>query len=373
MHYPGILTQAIFASNLATGSGQSVVDLSSDTWTLSSPVLNSTVPASLPSQAHLDLYRAGIIGDPYHGLNDLNLRWIAETNWTYTSGPISGLSSEFESTWIVFEGLDTFANVSFCGRHIASTDNQFRQYAFDVSKAMRECNGAPILTIDFASATITVNAIAAEHSSERWPVNINTLFPNRWFMRKEQSVFCWDWGPAFAPVDQEKPWVVNASLDFVGTLPRHPRLSVEITDIESGEVLTRQPSNDHLYTVTIIVENAAKETARVTKRTGFRTIFLNQRNVTDRQLSQGISPGAHWHFEVNGKEFYAKGSNLIPVDAFWPRVTVEKMTRLFDAVIAGHQNMLRVWSSGAYLHDFIYDLWQERVTVRSLWDQKARD
>jgi len=61
MHYQDIVTQAVLASNLATSSGQNVVDLSGNKWTLSSPVLNSTVPASLPSQVHLDLYRAGII------------------------------------------------------------------------------------------------------------------------------------------------------------------------------------------------------------------------------------------------------------------------------------------------------------------------
>ncbi|KAL2861702.1 glycoside hydrolase superfamily [Aspergillus pseudodeflectus] len=418
---------------MAPGSGQYILDLSGDQWTVSSPAINSTVPASLPSQVHLDLHRAGLIDEPYHGLNDLNLRWIAETNWTYTSDPIPGLLSEFESTWLVFEGLDTFATVSFCGHHIASTDNQFRQYAFEVSQSLRECNGDPVISIDFASAPNTVNAIAADHSSETWPVNINGLFPNRWFMRKEQSDFGWDWGPAFAPAgpwkparivqlqsrnihvvntdldiyrkgqinylspDQEQPWVVNASLDFVGSLPRRPRLFVEIRDIESGELLTRQlfrdvmvtessitgvvdltgitpelwwPSglgNQHLYNITITVDSDDGEIACVTKRTGFRTIFLNQRNVTDSQRAQGIAPGAHWHFEVNGKEFYAKGSNLIPVDAFWPRVTIEKMTRLFDAVIAGNQNMLRVWSSGAYLHDFIYDLADEKGIL--LWSE----
>jgi beta-mannosidase len=197
--------------------------------------------------------------------------------------------------------------------------------------------------------------------------------------------------------DQEQPWVVNASLDFVGSLPRRPRLFVEIRDIESGELLARQLSRDvmvtessitgvvdltgitpelwwpsglgnqHLYNITITVDSDDGEIACVTKRTGFRTIFLNQRNVTDSQRAQGIAPGAHWHFEVNGKEFYAKGSNLIPVDAFWPRVTTEKMTRLFDAVIAGNQNMLRVWSSGAYLHDFIYDLADEKGIL--LWSE----
>jgi beta-mannosidase len=83
---------------------------------------------------------------------------------------------------------------------------------------------------------------------------------------------------------------------------------------------------------------------------------LNQEPIRPDQRAKGIAPGSNWHFEINGHEFYAKGSNLIPPDAFWTRVTKEKMSRLFNSVVMGNQNMLRVWSSGAYLPDFMYDL-----------------
>lgn len=123
-----------------------------------------------------------------------------------------------------------------------------------------------------------------------------------------------------------------------------------------------------LYNATITVNSEEQQVlSTVTRRTGFRTIFLNRLNITEEQQAQGIAPGANWHFEVNGQEFYAKGSNLIPPDAFWPRVTQEKMNRLFDAIVAGNQNMLRVWASGAYLPDFIYDIADERGVL--LWSE----
>lgn len=149
-------------------------------------------------------------------------------------------------------------------------------------------------------------------------------------------------------------------------------MTLEIKDVESGKILKSAPvekisisgqaitgsitvdadvpnlwwpmglGNQSLYYATISIEDSKQHSlARVTKRTGFRTIFLNRLNITDDQLAQGIAPGANWHFEVNGQEFYAKGSNFIPPDAFWPRVTEERMQRLFKAVVAGNQNMLR--------------------------------
>ena len=65
------------------------------------------------------------------------------------------------------------------------------------------------------------------------------------------------------------------------------------------------------------------------------------------------------HFEINGHEFFAKGSNFVPPDPFWPRVTAEHIKDIFNAVVEGNQNMLRVWSSGAYSPDFMYDLADE--------------
>lgn len=66
----------------------------------------------------------------------------------------------------------------------------------------------------------------------------------------------------------------------------------------------------------------------------------SQYPISDAQLAQGIAAGNNWHFEINGHEFYAKGSNFIPPDAFWPRVTPERIDTLFDSVVEGNQSML---------------------------------
>ncbi|KAH1395714.1 hypothetical protein KXW65_009110 [Aspergillus fumigatus] len=411
--------------------GQHVVDLSGDGWTLSSTALNRTVPGHLPSQVHLDLFEAGVIDI----MASMILTFVG-LRMPIGRIPATRLKAYFESTWLVFDGLDTFATITFCDQHVGSTDNQFRQHHFDVSQILKECKQDPVLRINFGSAPNIANTIAKSPDAEEWPpgVQITNEYPNRWYIRKEQSDFGWDWGPAFAPVgpwkpsyivqnshaelyvlntdidiyrqgqinylppDQSQPWIVNASIDFLGPVPCKPSMSIEIKDAATGSVLSSGllqnvtvsgksitgtttidgdapklwwPSGmgkQNLYNVTITVQNDMKKSlAKVTKRTGFRTIFLNQRNITDDQLAQGIAPGANWHFEINGYEFYAKGSNIIPPDAFWPRVTQARMARLFDAVTAGNQNMLRVWASGAYLHDFIYDLADEKGIL--LWSE----
>ena len=181
---------------------QTVHPLSGSNWTLSDPGSNVSVPATFPSQAHLDLHAAGIIGDPLYALNEFEQRWVAYSNWSYTSPPIPGLSTNASSTWLLFNGLDTFTSISFCGQFVASTNNQFRQYWFDVSEILQACSNEThrVLAINFGSAPNIADAIANEPGQETWPFGVQQVyeFPNRWFIRKEQSDFGWDWGPAFA-------------------------------------------------------------------------------------------------------------------------------------------------------------------------------
>lgn len=413
---------------------QKILDLSAIDWTVSNSNLSISVPGQLPSQAHLDLYAAHVIGDPYYGLNDFNLRWIADSNWTYTSGPLIDLANS-GSTWLLFNGLDTFTSIELCGKHVASTNNQFRQYFFEVSSILNSCTVSPVLSINFGSAPQIANEIAAEPGQETWPTGVEGLFefPNRQFIRKEQSDFGWDWGPAFAPAgpwqpayviqlraadiyvrnslvdiyregqlnnlppDQTKNWILNASLDCLGSLPSNAALNYRLLDKTNSTILSGPLANitsnnttitgsviipdgavdlwwpngmgsQTLYHLTIeVVDSSASTIASVNKRVGFRTIVLNEGVITQEQLDQGIAPGNNWHFEINGHEFYAKGSNFIPPDAFWPTVTESRIRQLFDSVTAGNQNMLRVWASGAYSPDFMYDLADEMGIL--LWSE----
>lgn len=160
---------------LAHASAKHVTDLSSHDWTLSNNALNISVPGSLPSQAHLDLFAAGVIGDPYHDLNEFNLRWVVWSNWTYSAVLQDLAKTKGTSTWLQFNGLDTFASISLCGQHVASTNNQFRQWWFDVSEIVAgSCgeDGEGLLELEFGSAPVVANGIAEEPGAETWPYGV---------------------------------------------------------------------------------------------------------------------------------------------------------------------------------------------------------
>lgn len=218
-------------------------------------------------------------------------------------------------------------------------------------------------------------------------------------MRKQQSDFGWDWSPAYSPTgiwqpvyavqlqqgqiyvknsmvdiyrngqlnneipDQSQPWVINVVVDYLGSLPFGTSVNIKIVDssgtlfysgslggvtylggtLQGSVLLNKTPNlwwpvgygSQTLYGLTAQIVASNKVLATVQKNIGFRTIVLNQFPITIQQQFQGIAGGNAWHFEINGHEFFAKGSNFVPASAFWTNVTPDSVKTLFQSVLAG--------------------------------------
>lgn len=80
----------------------------------------------------------------------------------------------------------------------------------------------------------------------------------------------------------------------------------------------------------------------LTTPVGFRTIRLAQTRYPDAEVAaRGITPGDQWHFEVNGKAFYALGTNIVPFDPFYARITDAQVAWVLESAVRSGQNMVR--------------------------------
>ncbi|KAJ6598177.1 family 2 glycoside hydrolase [Mycena vulgaris] len=428
---------------VVSATAQLVTDLSGSGWILRSQNGSISVPATIPSQQYVDLYKASVIGDPLYGTNNTEQSWVTLQNWTYTSRALPGLLTNLNtSTYLVFQGLDTFAHITLCNQVVGDTNNMYRQYIFDVTAILHACHmPAPQLAINFGSAVNITHALSAGSDADpddNFADSCSTTsreFSCKPYARKEQSDFGWDWAPALVPAgpwqpiyavqmvvgqvyasnalvdiyrkgqmnnlppDQTQPWVFNCSIDFVGTLIAESGMTLTLTNASGKRVLRQaltgvsQSSGTITGSTTIdasavqlwwpngmgaqtmyaaavtINDPRGLPVATVERRVGFRTVVLNLGAIANAQRAQGIAPGANWHFEINGHEFYAKGANFVPPDPLWPRVNETKITQLFELAQASHMNMFRVWASGAYLPDWIYDV-ADRTGIL-LWSEFA--
>ncbi|GJJ08323.1 hypothetical protein Clacol_002534 [Clathrus columnatus] len=280
-----------------------LVHISDLDWTLKNENGSIIIPGAVPSQAHLDLLRAGIITEPLLEINDFTQRWVWFDNWTYTADItpfLSKLGKEPQDTILLFYGLDTVANITLGGQPVAWTNNQFRQYAFNVTdiitslltegphagQAKKPSNKN--LTVSLESAYWYGMNVSSRPDTEFLVNSGDYEVPwVRQWIRKIASDFGWDWGPAFVPTGIFKP-------AYFVTLPAakrdvSPTLFLEESSIEihkKGQVpsIEPDPSADWIINVTLGLRSTADITPTM-------KISVPELDLVSEPISLGSIPG----------------------------------------------------------------------------------
>jgi beta-mannosidase len=100
------------------------------------------------------------------------------------------------------------------------------------------------------------------------------------------------------------------------------------------------------------INGNSSATAQHSQKFGFRSLRLVQEKLED-------APGTSFLFQVNGRRIFCGGSNWIPADNFLTQVTPDRYRAWLELMVAGNQNMVRVWAGGIYEPDVFYDLCDE--------------
>ncbi|MFI1211501.1 glycoside hydrolase family 2 protein [Streptomyces sp. NPDC020802] len=340
----------------------------------------ATLPASVPGCVHTDLLAAGIIPDPFLGRNETEVAWVGRRDWTYetTLTPVPG---GHEQTDLVFDGLDTAAEIRLDGRLLGSVRNMHRSYRFDVTGL------SGLLSVHFRSAYGEAEAVRGRLGERP------NAYPEPFqYIRKMACSFGWDWGPTLVTAGIWKPvrlehWTTAriAGVRPVVTVEQgvgHVELHVDVErtrvearlalgarvggvearaqiDGSSGVVRLEVPDvalwwprgygEQPLYDVELwLSHEGLLDVWR--RRIGFRTVELDRRE---------DEHGSGFTFVVNGERLFARGVNWIPDDVLPSRITSERYrTRLTQAADAG-VDLVRVWGGGIYESADFYDACDE--------------
>lgn len=187
----------------ATSSTGFILELAQG-WQLANKNNTVQVPnLQIPSTVHMALKNAGKIGEPYFRFNDVDLRWVAQDDWSYSytfsQEQVAALREKAANSamYLVCEGLDTVASIFINGQFVATTNNMFRRYQFSIASLLQDdgaSNGISI-QIKFQSA-ISYAATQAQAYPYKLPTVDDPVQhgePHRNMIRKEQCSFSWDW------------------------------------------------------------------------------------------------------------------------------------------------------------------------------------
>lgn len=375
-------------------------------WKFRQARLTNWYPATVPGVVHTDLLQNKIIEDPFFRLNERGLQWIDKEDWVYeTCFTLAADMMRKENMELVFEGLDTYADVYLNDECILKANNMFRRWSIPVRQYIREENN--ILKVYFHSP-VKIDVPKWDALPYQYPAS-NDQSENGGLFNKKISIFArkagyhygWDWGPRLVTSGIWRPVYIRAWSDLrindvfieqkeVGAgravIAGHVELDadkdmdgvlVTITDEATGRVLGEWQADLKRGTNRVTVDfvlhkpklwwsNGLGEPFLYRFRTdiiaGGELLDSKTERVGIRSLKVVHQPdkdGHTFYIELNGRPVFAKGANYIPLDNFLPRVTPENYKRTILDAAGVNMNMLRVWGGGIYENDVFYDLCDE--------------
>lgn len=381
-----IIILSLLLALSACSHRQNVIEQSlSEGWTLIGDTLDINLPVNVPSVVQQNLYDAGMIPHPYMGVVENDLLWISDHPWTYaTHFNVDGSLLERDVVELVFDGVDTYAEVSLNGEKLFEADNQFRIWKKDVKPILKARDN--LLVVHFPRYDSIQQALYDQHAPR---------LPEKYAVtRKAPYQHGWDWAPKYKNVGIWKPvklqaWsiarlenayiVTNGIADSQAQLTLH--LDVEST--EGGNLLAEvrcngkpfqnfpfqlEKGNQHklfsfnmddpqlwwpnemgeqpLYDFEIVLKGNDKilDSKKIT--TGIKTVQLVQ---------EPDEKGFSFYFKVNGVPMYAKGANYVPEEMLETWINPDNTRKLLCMAQEAHFNMLRVWGGGIYPSDDFFN------------------
>jgi beta-mannosidase len=361
-------------------------------------------PATVPGYVQTDLIAQGITPDPFVGLNEATIQWVGRSDWEYR-GRIDASPALLARQHIdlLFDGLDTYADVLVNGQPLLSADNAHRQWRADAKPLLKA--GANEILIRFRSPLKALQPQVLALANPL-PGEYDSVFGDEPearqtspYIRKPKYHYGWDWGPRILNIGPNGPVRIDAwdtlrigslrvaqeavtraqariaaGVELVADREGRARVEVTVKSPQEGQTFTSTrdiavtaginrvsvpvsipdpqiwyPAGygaQPLYTVTTQVSLDGEVVDSTTRTTGLRTVEL---------VRDADAKGRGFQIKVNGLPIFMKGANIIPFDSFAPRVTPERMAGILADAKAANMNMVRIWGGGHYLPDSFYD------------------
>ena len=374
-------------------------------WTLTGDTLSIKMQVDVPSVVQQSLYENGVIPHPYLGTVENELLWISDHVWDYALRfDVDEGLLEKEFVELVFEGLDTYADISLNGYELISTDNQFREWKVDVKRYLKEKDN--LLEVHFTG----YDSVMTDLYEQVLPV-----LPEKYAVsRKAPYQHGWDWAPKYKNVGIWKPvklmgwnevrledaYAVTGIADSVHAMLT---LHLDVENATDGEyevivstgstilanrslslskgrhhkvfpVFIQDPQlwwpnemgEQPLYDFEVVLKKDDRVLDTKKFKTGIRTFEM---------VDELDSIGRAFYFKVNGVPMYAKGANYVPEEMIETWINVDNTLKLLKMAKDAHFNMLRVWGGGIYPSDDFFNIcdslgilvWQDFMYAGSMY------
>ena len=350
-----------------------------------------SIQCSVPGNVELDLSEAGFLPkDLFMGENLLSAEKFETYEWWYHKS--FALKKGNDRLYIMFEGVDCFAEYYVNDVYIGKSENMLIPQEFDITDAA--VDGQNELYVRIRSSLLEENKIPSsmfsisgmwrrenDHVNARkaphmygWDIMPRAISAGIW-----RGVFIKTYPDAFfkqlylVTLDVEKNnakiqvnYELNIPQEFYN---KEKQIKIEgicgdskfekiininfkagntIIDIENPMLWWPHGyGKANLYDVTVTFLANGIEVCKKSVRFGLRTVKLDRTDVTDGKNGK-------FRFLINGTEIMAKGSNWVPLDVYHSRDN-SRYDMALSLVKDIGCNILRCWGGNVYEEDKFFD------------------
>lgn len=377
-------------------------DISMDeSWYFHRSLDTNWLPAAVPGNIISDLMINKMIADPYFRTNINSVQWVEQEDWEYlkTFNITKDVLNQ-DVIELLFEGLDTYADVYLNDSLIIRSDNMFREWRVDCknllklqSNKLRIYFHSPLkVGLEKQKKLNYKLIIEDEKAAEGKQTSV--------FTRKASFQYGWDGGPRlvtsgiwrnvhllawsaakieniyFRPIQvTSKLAIYNAEVIIRSVTDQHLRLELVVNNrnaIAATDIALKKGINTKslsftindpklwwtnglgkptLYDLTVKLSRDEELLDVKKEKLGIRKIEF---------VSQLDSLGTSFYFKVNDIPVFMKGANYVPNDILTNLNKIERLRQIISSAQIANMNMIRVWGGGIYEDQKFYDFCDEK-------------
>ncbi len=349
---------------------------------------NPTVPGSFQA----DYFRKVIKSDPYYADNVLELQKLENIHvWYYKKFEIP---ENAENPYLLFEGIDTVAEIYYNGTLVKKVDNMFVEHTVNLDNEAK----ANEILIHIIPAAIAARNYVQPPSCFALEYNEASLY-----IRKPAHSFGWDIYPrAITSGIVRNVYLCEKKEDSINNV------FVYTSDINYADnsaagwiFFNLNVSGDFITDYNVTIEGKCGESHfftqkriwHTTSRVGFSvkdcklwwpkhygkpnlydvkiSLYKNNELCDTKELKYGIrmvelhrtdavddNGNGDFSFYINNRRIFVMGTNWVPIDAMYIRNT-ERYNKALDLLEDSDCNMVRCWGGGEYETEKFFDFCDE--------------
>ena len=359
--------------------------------------------ASVPGNFELDFIKNGILPkNIFFGSNVLKLREYEDVHLFY----VRRFKKKFDSEYLVFDGIDTFADVYLNGKRILSADNMLIEHGVLLSDEKEE---------NELVVHIKPTVIEAKKFPKHDYVRMQHYCEYSAYVRKAPHSFGWDimpraisgglWKDVY--LEENRPFNITDVYCYTEKIENNVatlRCSFAVNNIDHDvNYVVKGNCKKSNFTVSGKTENMkAERKIEVPSPELWWPRDYGKQNlykITIRAFSDNVSPALYefnfgirtaklertsviengngkFCFFINGKKIFIRGTNWTPLDVFHSR-DAKRLKKAFSLLLKINCNGVRCWGGNVYESDKFFDLcdkhgivvWQDFAMACGLYPQ----